>query len=136
MSHPCMRQNADKAGRISNLATCAKAPVMDTKPGVTREPVKKPTTTADSEATVAIDKSLDDCKELVDMKTELIASGVQCQTMNEEQTKAAYAKMKAEHEAKKLDETAGIMPPPPASEPSAATSTARKSRPKKTDADK
>lgn len=128
MAHPCMANGSNTTGRLANMATCEKAPAFDTKPGITKAPVTRVSSSADSEATVSVDKSLDDCKELVDMKTELVANGVQCQTMNEAQTKAAYAKLKAEQEAKVSDAQNEDVPPPP--------TTARRARSRKTDADK
>lgn len=131
-AHECMATRKDTSGNLSRLATSEKLPKFDTKPGVTSAPVKKKAeNTTQSEEMMTIDKTLDECKELVDMKTELVANGVQCQTMNEEQTRAAYAKLKEEEAKKKDSADDGNVPPPP---PPASTATsAKRARTKKTE---
>ena len=134
-AHDCMANHKSSTGKLAKLATGEKMATFDTKPGVTSAPVKKPVTEKAENELLTIDKTLDSCKEIVDMKTELVANGVQCQTLNEEQTRAAYAKLKESQAQKANDADGGNVPPPVEPSATTATTTARRGR-KKAETDK
>ncbi len=91
--HSCFNHSADPNGKISKMSS----PVAVSNVGKT-EAQKQAETTVEVQGTSpvsALDLRMDAKKELINMKKVLVANNIDCQTLNETETKVEYDKLMA-----------------------------------------
>ena len=132
--HPCFRNRStfdvnNILGASGKVVTVKGAESLGDRKAEVLANSNPNTGVAEAADTVATDIRLEAVREVTKMKQELVMAGIEAQTMTTEQTKAEYAKFKAEQAAKEEQKTETAAPAATvaAAEPTEKKTTKRKS---------